>query len=671
MNREEGLRDTVSKMKGFSGYCVTAFEARFAAEMAKLIANHGGKPLVAPSMAEAPLAENVRAFEFAERLFRNDIQVVIFLTGVGTRGLFEVLETRYSREQLVEALRGVAVVARGPKPVTALRAFGVPITLAVPEPNTWRELLEAMDATERCSALTGLTVAVQEYGVPNSELLQELRHRGANVLQVPVYRWALPKDTGPLEQAIRKLIAGDCQVALFTNAMQVSHLFQLATQMGVTDQLRDALSLVVVGSVGPLCSQALQDVGVGVDLEPRHPKMGQLVAEAAERAQQLLVEKKSAPADPSSVGTRVSDASPGTIEAGWDKLESSAFMRACRRKPTEYTPIWLMRQAGRYMPEYREIRAKNSFLELCKNSDLAAEVTVTAAHRLGVDAAIIFADILLIVEPMGLGLRFEKGDGPSIEGMIRTHADVKRLREVEPQESLSYVFDAIRKTRAGLRPDIPLIGFAGAPFTLASYIVEGGASKNYRHTKALMYGEPAAWHAMMASIARSLVKYLNGQIAAGAQAVQLFDSWVGCLSPGDYREFVLPYTRQVIAGVKPGVPVINFSTGTSGYLESVSEAGGDVVGVDWRVDLGEAWPRIGFDKGIQGNLDPLILFADPSTIKAAAFRLLQKIAGRPGYIFNLGHGILPETPVDNVLALVDTVHEMSRRLATNDTKGTE
>jgi uroporphyrinogen decarboxylase len=313
------------------------------------------------------------------------------------------------------------------------------------------------------------------------------------------------------------------------------------------------------------------------------------------------------------------------------------------------------------MPEYREIRAKNSFLELCKNSDLAAEVTVTAAHRLGVDAAIIFADILLIVEPMGLGLRFEKGDGPSIDGMIRTDADVARLREVEPEESLSYVFDAIRKTRAGLRSDIPLIGFAGAPFTLASYIVEGGASKNYRYTKALMYGEPAAWHAMMASISRSLVKYLNGQIAAGAQAVQLFDSWVGCLSPDDYREFVLPHTRQVITGVKPGVPVINFSTGTSSYLEIVSEGGGDVIGVDWRVDLAEAWSRIGFDKGIQGNLDPLLLFADPSTIKARALRLLEKTAGRPGYIFNLGHGILPETPVDSVLTLVDAVHEFSRR----------
>jgi len=664
MKSEDGLTGSISTEKGFGGYRVVAFEARFAQQMAKLIASHGGEPLVAPAMAEVPLGQNVSAFEFAERLFRGELPVVVFLTGVGTRALFEVLETRYPRAQLVEALGKVTIVARGPKPVSALRGFGVPVTVAVPEPNTWHELLETMDASERCPALKGLIVAVQEYGVPNAELLQELKKRGAQVLQVPVYRWTLPRDTQPLEKAIQRLIAGDCQVALFTNATQVSHLFQLGTQLGVTDALRGALSQVVVGSVGPICSQTLREIGVDVDLEPLHPKMGQLVADVAANAQTLLASKRTPGEDfRATLGTRGSAevVGIGRNASPLDKLETCAFMRACRRLPTEYTPVWLMRQAGRYMPEYREIRAKNSFLELCKNSELAAEVTVTAAHRLGVDAAIIFADILLIVEPMGLGLRFEKGDGPSIDGMIRTHADVARLREVEPEESLSYVFDAIRKTRAGLRSDIPLIGFAGAPFTLASYIVEGGASKNYRHTKALMYGEPAAWHAMMASIARSLVKYLNCQIAAGAQAVQLFDSWVGCLSPDDYREFVLPYTRQVIAGVKPGAPVINFSTGTSSYLEIVSEAGGDVIGVDWRVDLADAWSRIGFGRGIQGNLDPLVLFADASTIKARALRLLEKTAGRPGYIFNLGHGILPETPVDNVLALVDAVHEMSQR----------
>lgn len=316
-----------------------------------------------------------------------------------------------------------------------------------------------------------------------------------------------------------------------------------------------------------------------------------------------------------------------------------------------------MRQAGRYMQEYRELRAHHSFLELCKDPDLAAEVTVTAAHRLGVDAAIIFADILLIVEPLGLDLRFEKGEGPAIGGMVRSPGDVGRLREVEPEESLQYVFEAIRRTREELKPDIPLIGFSGAPFTLASYITEGGASRHYRHTKSLMHGDPVAWHAMLGLISRGLVKYLNGQIAAGAQAVQLFDSWVGCLSPEDYREFVLPHTRFVIENITPGAPVINFSTGTTGYLELLREAGGDVIGVDWRVDLAEAWRRVGYDVGIMGNLDPVVLYSDKATIRSQVKSLLRKSENRPGYIFNLGHGILPETPVENVLALVEAVHE--------------
>jgi uroporphyrinogen decarboxylase len=243
--------------------------------------------------------------------------------------------------------------------------------------------------------------------------------------------------------------------------------------------------------------------------------------------------------------------------------------------------------------------------------------------------------------------------------MIRSGSDVDRLREVEPQESLQFVFDAIRKARAGLRADIPLIGFAGAPFTLASYMIEGGASKSYRHTKTLMYRDPGAWHAMMGLIARTLTSYLNGQIAVGAQAVQLFDSWVGCLSPHDYREFVLPHTRQVISGIKTGVPVIHFSTGTAGYLDLVRQAGGDVIGVDWRVDLATAWAQIGHDVGIQGNLDPVALFLTTEHVREQAKMILQKAGGLAGHIFNLGHGILPETPVDNVIALVDAVHEIS------------
>jgi len=311
------------------------------------------------------------------------------------------------------------------------------------------------------------------------------------------------------------------------------------------------------------------------------------------------------------------------------------------------------------MREYREVRARTTFLELCKTPELAAEVTVTAAKRLGVDAAIIFADILLILEPMGIDLEFAHGEGPVIHNPVRSAADVDRLKEVEDVSSLDFVYEAIRQTRRALKNDIPLIGFSGAPFTLASYICEGGGSKNYVSTKKLMYNDSGAWHSMMSLISRALSKYLNAQIAAGSQAVQLFDSWVGCLSPDDYRQFVLPHTQNVIQNITPGVPVIHFGTGTGTLLESMREAGGDVIGLDWRVRLDEGWNRVGHDVGVMGNLDPVVLFADRDYVISQARQILDLAAGRPGHVFNLGHGILPETPVDNVIALVDAVHELS------------
>jgi uroporphyrinogen decarboxylase len=343
-----------------------------------------------------------------------------------------------------------------------------------------------------------------------------------------------------------------------------------------------------------------------------------------------------------------------------ETLRQSAFMRACRRESVPYTPVWLMRQAGRYMKEYRDVRSRHTFLEMCKKPEVAAEVTVYAAHRLNVDAAIIFADILLIIEPMGLDLEFAKGEGPLIHNPVRSPTDVKRLREVEDVGALSYVYDAIRITRRELRPNVPLIGFCGAPFTLASYICEGGGSKNYIHTKRLMYEDTGAWHALMSLIARALARYLNAQIEAGAQAVQIFDSWVGALSPDDYREFVLPHTREVIRNVKANVPVIHFGTGTAGLLELMKEAGGDVIGLDWRVRLDEAWARLG-DVSVMGNFDSIALFTTPDIIRRRAKAILDQAANRPGHVFNLGHGILPETPVENVVALVEAVHELSQR----------
>ncbi|HSV07200.1 MAG TPA: uroporphyrinogen decarboxylase, partial [Candidatus Binatus sp.] len=277
------------------------------------------------------------------------------------------------------------------------------------------------------------------------------------------------------------------------------------------------------------------------------------------------------------------------------------FLAACRREPVPYTPVWLMRQAGRYMPEYRAVRERFGFLELCKSPDAAAEVTVTAALRLGVDAAIIFADILLVLEPMGVGLEFSRGDGPVIHRPVQSGADVDRLLPVDPA-ALAYVTEAIRRARAALPAHLPLIGFAGAPFTLASYLIEGGGSRTYARTKALMLGDAGAWRALMERLTTTIAAYLNAQIAAGADAVQLFDSWVGCLAPADYRAHVLPHMRALIDAIRPGTPVIHFGTGTAGLLEAMRAGGGDVIGVDWRIDLDTAWNRIGHDVAVQGNL---------------------------------------------------------------------
>ena len=658
----------------FENLTVAAFESRRAAEMAALISNLGGVPLVAPSVREIPLDNNSAAFVFAEKLLAGELDAVIFMTGGGTRTLFEALEARYARDEIVRALTRLTVVGRGPKSVKVLQEFKVPVTMSIPEPNTWREILEELDESPRGFTLQGSRVAVQEYGISNEAFIHELRERGAEVLRVPVYRWALPEDLGPLRRALDAILAGTARVALFTHGTQAYHVLQVAAENGLKEKLLEAFERCLVCSVGPSCTEALLTNGVAVDLEPLHSRMGTLVYEAARRAEELLGQKTGVRIQDSGVrgqkpetgkrpkvSVRATAEAAGAAETKEAPWNHSRFMRACRMEPVDATPIWLMRQAGRYMREYRELRAKVPFLELCKNAQLVSEVTVTAAERLGVDAAIIFADLLLIVEPLGYQLEYDRGEGPVITPRLGQPKDVDRLREVEPEDSLAYVFEAIRQTRADLNPRTPLIGFAGAPFTLASYLIEGGGSKNYRHTKTLMYRDPGAWRALMEHLARSLAKYVNGQIAAGAQAVQIFDSWVGCLGPGDYQEFVLPYTRQVMQQISPGTPIIHFGTGNAMLLELMRDAGGEIIGVDSRVELDEAWGRLGPHVGIQGNLDPVALYADPAYIRDRAERILCQAGGRPGHIFNLGHGILPDTPVENVIALVEMVHEISSR----------
>ena len=338
-----------------------------------------------------------------------------------------------------------------------------------------------------------------------------------------------------------------------------------------------------------------------------------------------------------------------------------AFLRAARRQPTSFTPVWLMRQAGRYLPEYRALRARYGFLELCHNPAAAAEVTLQPVERLGVDAAILFADILLLVEPLDRGLEFGKGEGPIIHRPIRSETDVKALAPIDVDEAVPFVFETVRMVTRALGGRVPLIGFAGAPFTVASYLVEGGPSRDYLHTKRLMYESPEAWRRLMEILAGATARYLNGQIAAGADAVQLFDSWIGVLSPDDYRAYVLPHVRSLIAALAPGTPVIHFGTGTAALLRLMREAGGDVIGLDWRIDLDTGWDLVGHDVGVQGNLDPAVLLGPPALIRERVRTILDRAGGRPGHIFNLGHGVHRETPVDHVRAMVDLVHELSAR----------
>lgn len=462
------------------------------------------------------------------------------------------------------------------------------------------------------------------------------------------------------EDAIRTILDGDVDVVLFTQTSQVDDLFHAAERDGVGRVLRDECRQAAIGSIGPECTEALRARHVSVEFEPDHLTVDALVRGMARLSEYLVMKKRAAVDAGIDTGQwrRIDMAWP-MAEAHYEAAMNAVFIRACRREPTPYTPVWLLRQAGRYQRAYRALKGDVDFLDMCKTPSLTAEITLMAVERLDTDAAILFADILPILQPMGLKLEFVRDRGPVIHNPVRSGAAVDQLAEANP-ETMSFVYEAIRIVRRALRPTLPLIGFAGAPFTLAAYAIEGGASKNFEHVKTFMYRDPGAWRALMEKFARAVTGYLNRQIEAGVQAVQVFDSWVGCLSPDDYREFVLPYSGYVFSHLTPGVPTIHFGLNTAALLGLMREAGGDVIGLDWRVDLAQAWERMD-GVAVQGNLDPVTLFAPVSEIRKRARAILHKAGGRPGHIFNVGHGILPGTPEDHVTALVDAVHEYGER----------
>jgi uroporphyrinogen decarboxylase len=336
---------------------------------------------------------------------------------------------------------------------------------------------------------------------------------------------------------------------------------------------------------------------------------------------------------------------------------NSRFLDACRRRPTDVRPVWFMRQAGRYMKPYRDIRAKHGILEICKRPDLAAEVTLQPVEILDVDAAIIFADLLLPVEPMGLRLRFASGEGPVIDNPVRTSSDIDSL-SISNTDELGYVGESIQKVVKALAGRVPVIGFVGAPFTMASYMIEGGPSRTFLKTKTMMYRDETLWRRLMGKLVDVLGAFAVLQVAAGARIIQVFDSWVGALGPDDYVRYVAPYSRALIERIRAAsVPVIHFGTGAAGFFRELHAAGGDVMGVDWRINIDQAWMDISYRSAVQGNLDPAVLFAPIPELRARVHELLKRTGSRPGHIFNLGHGILPETPVENVKACVEIVRE--------------
>jgi len=642
----------------FNNLNIASFESRRSKEIGKLIEYHGGIAHIAESVVEIPSKSSKEIEDLCKKLKNNEIDIIIFLTGFGTKLLLENLERRLGTKPAKRLLNKTTVIGRGIKSRSALRNFGVTPLYSKPVPNTWQEIVKVLADK---NLLKNKYVAIQEYSKKNNNLVRNLKSNRAGVLSIPVYKSALPPDTSLLENLVNNMIKGQIDICLFTSSQQVANIFRFAKKLNKNDQLLRSFKNIVIGSVGSNTTLALTSHGIKADYEPEVMRMGNLVREIARRSDYLLLKKRT------SARNRVDTNNWNRTDTNWGKISAkkrkaitynSEFMKACRKEETNYTPIWIMRQAGRFSRHYRAIRSNHTFLELCKTPEIASEVTLMAVNQLGVDAAIIFSDILLILEPLGINITYTKSDGPRILNPLRTKKSIENIRKFETDE-LAFLFKALSITRKALKPEIPLIGFAGAPFALASYAIEGGSSRNFELTKSLMYKDPELWNQIMSLLTNATIKYLNRQAKEGADALQIFDSWIGCLSPADYEKYVFPHMKELFSKINKSVPTIHFGTGTSSLLKLMKKAGGTVIGFDWRVDINKAWKEIGYNSAVQGNLDPIVLFSTPSIIRKKVEVLLNKVKNRNGHIFNLGHGVLPATPPDNVLALIDAVHEYS------------
>lgn len=617
-------------------------------EIRSAITDLGGQAALFQLDASEASIDNTAA-EFANRLLTADIDTVIFVTSVGVNQVVEQVSRTVDRQRFLDCLSDINTIAGSSGAGAALKQLDLTPTVSVESTKSWRDILMAID---RRAPVVNQTVGLEESAAVYG-LVSGLEARGARVVRIPVFCQTMPKRPQPAIDFFEQIEAGDFHAVLLTSPENAVQFCFLAKHFGRARLTHHLLDNHAVLAVGRGTAEILSDRGFVVDFASESTDIGPGIDEIASEITQIKKQKSIIRLNMSGPATNNSDPN-----APW---YDSPFMKACRGEPTDITPIWMMRQAGRYMEEYRAVRKKVSFLDLCANPQLCSEVMCTAVARLGVDAAIIFSDLLPILVPMGCDLEFAKDSGPIIHNPVRSAADIDRIKPLETNQSLQFVMDTVTQTRNDLPADMPLIGFSGAPFTLASYMIEGGSSRNYAHTKTLMYSDFGAWNELMQRLSNSISLYLNGQIEAGAQCVQLFDSWAGCLSFEDYRKFAHPYVKRIIASLPSNVPVINFATGNPALLPLLADTRADIIGIDWRTRLDDAWQIVGHDRAVQGNLDPTVLLTDVKEIHRQAKFVLDQAAGRAGHIFNLGHGILPQTPVDHAIALVDAVHELSQR----------
>ena len=588
---------------------------------------------------------------FVNQLITGEVDVALFLTSDGLTRFMKRAIRSTEGSRLTNSLNDIRTVAVGTLVDQNLRSHGIVPAISVPDDVDWRELLVMLD--QECpvaNMAVGLEVTANVH-----ELVAGLEARGATVLRLDAHAFQRADPTAAEQDILDAIEDGQLGTLLFPNPVCAARFAALISLRDLPSLKRNTEQLVVM-ALGAETQQILCDRGIACDV---------MLSESQLRAE--IQNANSASSAMSAIGIgkeRIQQQRSRPVPSSHDQSAAwynSPFMKAVRREPVDVTPIWMMRQAGRYMQEYRDVRSNVSFLDLCKNPQLCSEVMCTAVERLGVDAAIIFSDLLPILEPMGCELEYVKGDGPVIHNPIMEPSDVDRIEPLDSNEQLEFVMETVRQTRSELPADMPLIGFAGAPFTLASYMIEGQSNRTFARTKQIMFGDPEAWDVLMSKLVQSIIIYLKGQIDAGAQCVQLFDSWAGCLNTSDYRTYVLPHVNQVIDTIAPLAPVINFATGNPALLPELAAGQAQVVGIDWRIDLDDAWGIVGNDRAVQGNLDPTVLLTDLGQIRSHAERVLKQAGGRNGHIFNLGHGILPTTPVENAIALVEIVHEISVR----------